>query len=65
MPLMKRDEIRRGIDRVIRERMENGKPDRATLRAGVEEFRRRYIGTGPFLSEEEIEELVSTAMDER
>ena len=53
-----------GIDRMIRERMRR-KPDRATLRADLDEFLRRYAGTGPHRTEEEIEDLVSLAMDER
>ncbi len=39
------DLVREGIDRVIRERM-HGKPDRATLRADLQEFLRRYAGKG-------------------
>jgi hypothetical protein len=58
------DLVRQGIDRVIRERM-RGKPDRAALRAALSEFLRRYAGKGPHRSQEEIEDLVSTAMDDR
>ncbi|HYW53686.1 MAG TPA: hypothetical protein VE826_06945 [Dongiaceae bacterium] len=58
------DVVRMGIDRMIRERMRR-KPDRATLRADLDEFLRRYAGTGPHRTEEEIEDLVSLAMDER
>ena len=52
------------IDRVIRERM-RGKPDRAALRADLDEYLRRYAGKGPHRTQEEIEDLVSDAMDER
>ena len=58
------DLVREGIDRVIRERM-HGKPDRATLRADLQEFLRRFTGTGPKRAPEEIEDLVTTVMDER
>ena len=58
------DLVREGIDRVIRERM-HGKPDRATLRADLQEYLRRYAGKGPYRAQEEIEDLVSAAMDER
>jgi Arc/MetJ-type ribon-helix-helix transcriptional regulator len=58
------DLIREGIDRVIRERM-HGKPDRATLRADLEEYLRRYAGKGPYRAQEEIEDLVTAVMDER
>ena len=58
------DLVREGIDRVIRERM-HGKHDRAALRADLKEFLRRYTGTGPYRAPEEIEGLVTAAMDER
>jgi Arc/MetJ-type ribon-helix-helix transcriptional regulator len=58
------DLVREGIDRVIRERM-HGKPDRATLRADLQEFLRRYAGKGPKRAPEEIEDLVTAVMDER
>ena len=58
------DLIRNGIDRVIRERM-RGKPDRAALARGLSEFLGRYAGKGPHRTQEEIEELVTVAMDER
>jgi Arc/MetJ-type ribon-helix-helix transcriptional regulator len=58
------DLVREGIDRVIRERM-RAEPDRAALRADLHEFLRRYAGKGPHRAQEEIEDLVSAAMDER
>jgi Arc/MetJ-type ribon-helix-helix transcriptional regulator len=58
------DLVREGIDRVIRERM-RGKPDRATLRADLKEYLRCYTGSGPHRAPEEIEDLVTVAMDER
>jgi transposase len=58
------DLVREGIDRVIRERV-RGTPDRATLRADLQEFLRRFTGTGPKRAQEEIEDLVTTVMDER
>ena len=58
------DLVREGIDRVIRERM-HGKPDRATLRADLKEYLRRYTGTAPRRAQEEIEDLITVAMDER
>ena len=58
------DLVREGIDRVIRERM-RGKPDRATLRADLQEYLRRYTGTVPRRAQEEIEDLITVAMDER
>jgi Arc/MetJ-type ribon-helix-helix transcriptional regulator len=58
------DLVREGIDRVIRERM-RGQPDRAALRADLKEFLRRYTGTGPGRAQEEIEDLITVAMDER
>jgi hypothetical protein len=58
------DLVREGIDRVIRERM-HGKPDRATLRADLREYLRRYAGKGPYRAQEEIEDLVTAVMDER
>jgi Arc/MetJ-type ribon-helix-helix transcriptional regulator len=58
------DLVREGIDRVIRERM-RGKPDRAALRADLEEYLRRNVGKGPHRAQEEIEDLVTAVMDER
>ena len=52
------------IDRVIRDRM-HCKPDRAALRADLDEYLRRYASRGPHRTQEEIEDLVSDAMDER
>jgi hypothetical protein len=52
------------IDRMIRERSPD-KPDRATLRADLDEYLRRYAGKGPHRTQEEIEDLVSSVMDER
>jgi hypothetical protein len=52
------------IGRIIRERARD-KPDRATLRADLDEYLRRYAGKGPHRTQEEIEDLVSSVMDER
>jgi hypothetical protein len=43
----------------------HGKPDRAALRADLQEYLRRYAGKGPHRAQEEIEDLVSAAMNER
>jgi hypothetical protein len=52
------------IDRIIRERM-HGKPERTALQADLDEYLRRFAGKGPHRAQEEIEDLVSDAMDER
>ncbi len=52
------------VDRFIRERAPD-KPDRATLRADLDEYLRRYAGKGPHRTQDQIEDLVSSVMDER
>lgn len=58
------DLVREGIDRVIRERMRRP-PDRAKLRADLHAYLEKYAGSGAKRTEDEIEDLVSEAMDER
>lgn len=53
------DLVREGIDRVISERMNRPGRERNELRANLQAFLRRYAGTGPERSLEEIEELAS------
>ncbi|HEV3157709.1 MAG TPA: ribbon-helix-helix protein, CopG family [Candidatus Baltobacteraceae bacterium] len=55
------DLVREGIDRVISERMNQPPRERAELRASLESFLRRYVGSGPERSLEEIEALVSAS----
>jgi hypothetical protein len=52
------------LERMIRKRM-GRKPDGVTPRADLTEFLRRNAGKGPHRTQEEIEDLVSAAMDER
>jgi hypothetical protein len=54
---------RRDLDRIIRER-KPGKPDPVALRADLNEYLHHYAGKGPHRSQEEIEDLVSSVMEE-
>jgi hypothetical protein len=50
------DLVREGIDRVIADRMNNPRPDRAVLRDQLKAFLERYADSVPALANDESEE---------
>jgi Arc/MetJ-type ribon-helix-helix transcriptional regulator len=57
--------VREGIDRVIRDRMRNPRNERVKLQADLEAYLKKYAGTGPSVTENEIDDIVAEATGKR